>query len=209
MLDMQMGRKGVALIATMGLVLTAACGGGDADGDSAMGDTMNATGIGAAPGDTMGAAGAGGAMGDPMIVGQMSGANAAEIAAGQAAQEKAQNADVRQFAQMMVTEHQAMQAQVDSVVTQTNMQRAPVPDSLGRHLEEGRQRLTGQAAGAEFDRMYMDMQVTDHQNTLNALNAARGAAQSAELRTVIEAAIPKVQQHLDRAQQIRQGLGGA
>ena len=206
MLDRQMGRKGAALVAALGLAFTAACGGSDADGDSAMGDSLNAPGIGAAPGDSMGAMGG---MSDPMIVGTMSGANAAEIAAGQVAQDKAQNADVRQFAQMMITEHQAMQGEVDSVVTQTNMQRAPVPDSLGRHLEDMRQRLTSQAAGAEFDRMYMDAQVTDHQNTLTALNAARGAAQSAELRTVIEAAIPKVQQHLDRAQQIRQGLGGA
>ena len=101
-----------------------------------------------------------------------------------------------------------MQGQADSLVTRINLTAGPAPDSLGRHLEEMRQRLTSQAAGAEFDRMYMDSQVTDHQNTLNALRAAQSAAQNAQLRTVIQGAIPAVEGHLERARTIMTNLGG-
>lgn len=193
----------IATVAT--LVLAAACGGDSAgDGDTgAANDSLGAP--MAAGGDTMG--GMAGGMNDNTIVGQMSGANAGEIAAGQVASEKARNADVRRYAADMVTEHQRMQGQVDSLVATMNMSQAPVPDSLTRHLEQARTQLTGQAAGAEFDRMYMQMQVTDHQNTLNALRAAQPAAQNAQLRALIDAAIPAVEGHLERARTIVSGLG--
>lgn len=191
------------LVAVTTLALAAACG-GDAANDTTMADTMGTPTIGAA-GDSMGAMAA---MDDNAIVGMMSGANGAEIAAGQVAAEKAQNADVRQFATNMVEEHQRMQGQVDSLVATMNMTQAPVPDSLARHLEQARTQLTGQAAGADFDRMYMQMQVTDHENTLTALRAAQSAAQNAQLRALIDGAIPAVEGHLERARTIVSGLGG-
>ena len=191
------------LVMASTLALAAACG-GDAANDTTMADTMGASTIGAA-GDTM--AGAAGAMDDNMIVGMMSGANGAEIAAGQVAAEKAQNQEVRQFATSMVEEHQRLQGQVDSVVAILNLERAPVPDSLSQHLEQARQQLTSQAAGAEFDRMYMEHQVRDHQNTLNALQSVQNAVQNERLRTVVTGAIPAVQEHLERARTILQNLG--
>ena len=191
------------LVAVTTLALAAACG-GDAANDTTMADTMGTPTIGAA-GDSMGAMAA---MDDNAIVGMMSGANGAEIAAGQVAAEKARNADVRQFATNMVEEHQRMQGQVDSLVATMNMTQAPVPDSLARHLEQARTQLTGQAAGADFDRMYMQMQVTDHENTLTALRAAQSAAQNAQLRALIDGAIPAVEGHLERARTIVSGLGG-
>lgn len=189
------------LATTAALALAAACGG---DADQGASDTTTPT-IGAAA-DTMGGAMAD--MDDNAIIGMMSGANGAEIGAGQIAAEKAQNADVRQFATTMVEEHQRMQGQVDSLVSTMNLERAPVPDSLARHLEQVRTQLQGQAAGAEFDRMYMQAQVTDHQNTLNALRAAQPAAQNAQLRALIDATIPAVEGHLERARTIVTNLGG-
>ena len=194
------------LAAITTLALAAACGGGDAANDTSMADSMGAPTMGAGA-DTMAGAGTAG-MNDNTIIGMMSGANGAEIAAGQLAAEKAQNAEVRQYATRMVEEHQRMQGQVDSLVSTMNMDRAPVPDSLSQHLEQTRTRLQGQAAGAEFDRMYMQSQVTDHQNTLTALRGAQPAAQNAQLRTIIQNAIPAVEQHLEQARTIVTNLGG-
>ena len=193
------------LVAAATLAAAAACGGGDAASDTAMADTMAAPTIGAGA-DTMAGAAAG--MDDTTIVGMMSGANAGEIAAGEIAAEKARSADVRQYAANMVEEHRRMQGQVDSLVSAMNTGRAPVPDSLTRHLEQVRTQLQGTAAGAEFDRAYMQGQVTDHQNTLSALRAAQPAARNAQLRTLVDAAIPAVEGHLERARTIVAGLGG-
>ena len=190
------------------LVAAAACGGGDAATD----DTVGANaGIGAAPGDTVGAAapGTAGAMTDAQILAQMSLSNGAEISSSQLAQPKARNQQVKDFARDMIAEHQAMQGQADSLATRANITPSPAQgDTLQQALDRGREQLQGQAAGAEFDRMYMDMQVTAHEGTLALLNNARGAAQNADLQALIDQAIPKVQQHLDRARQIRGALGG-
>jgi putative membrane protein len=214
MFDRQTRRMGMGMLATGCLAVLAACG-----GDQAGTDTAGATGAatmpaaGAATGDTMGGTmggtAAAGAMSDAQILAQASGSNGAEIAAGQIAQGKARNTEVRNYARDMVTEHQAMQGQVDRVVTSAGITpQLAQPDTMQQKLDQARQQLQGQAAGPEFDRMYMDMQVRDHEATLNLLNAARGAAQNAEVRTVVEQAIPKVQQHLERARQIRGTLGG-
>jgi len=192
------------LLAVTTLAVVAACGGGDAANDTGMADTSAPPTMGAGADAMPGGA----AMDDNAIIGMISGANAGEIAAGQIAAEKAQNADVRQFATTMVQDHQRMQGQVDSLVSSMNAQNPPVPDSLTQHLEQVRTQLQGQAAGAEFDRAYMQSQVTDHQNTLNALRAAQPAAQNAGLRTLIDAAIPAVEGHLERARTIASSLGG-
>ena len=189
--------------------LLGACGGGDDAADSA--DTVGAT-MGAAPGDTLGMgtpAAAPAGLSDPQIVAQLSAANGLEIAAGELAGAKARSGDVQAFARDMVAEHQAMQGQVDSLVVRAGITPQPAaPDTLAEQAQQARQQLDGQAAGAEFDRMYMDMQVRDHEATLALLNAARSAAQHADLRTIIDGAIPKVTQHLERARQVRGGLGG-
>ncbi|HEY0971967.1 MAG TPA: DUF4142 domain-containing protein [Gemmatimonadales bacterium] len=203
-------RMGVAVGAALSMTL-AACGG---DTDTAAGDTAMVGGTAGAMTDTgvaPGAAGAAvGAMSDEQIMSRIGSANGIEIASSEIARDKATNADVKQFARDMVDEHQRLQGQADSLATQLNITPAPpAPDSLVDALEEARNRLTGQAAGAEFDRMYMDMQVQAHQNTLDLLNQASNATQNAELRTLIQNTIPVVQQHLDRARQISSGLGTA
>jgi predicted outer membrane protein len=55
--------------------------------------------------------------------------------------------------------------------------------------------------------MYMAQQVAAHQKTLQDLNNFQTVAQDQNLRTMIQGAIPKVQQHLDRARQIHSSLG--
>lgn len=205
-----MGRTGTALGVALSISL-AACG-GDA-GESAR-DTAMFGGAAADTADTGmtggAAAAAPGAMSDEQIMTQVGGSNGIEIAAGEIAAEKATNADVKQFARDMVEEHQRLQAQVDSLGMSLNVApQATAPDSLADALDDARNRLTEQAAGADFDRMYMEMQVQAHENTLNLLNQASAATQNAEIRSVLEDAIPVVQQHLDRARQVLNGLGTA
>ena len=209
-------RRTTAALAMACLAATAACGGRDdtATTDSAGAPTIGpATDTGALGAGATGAGATGAAAattgGDAAILAQMGAANGAEIAAGELAQPKARNQQVKDFARDMVTDHRAMQAQADSLAVRASITpAAPQPDTLQQKLDSARQQLQSQAAGAEFDRMYMDMQVRDHEGTLALLNASRGAARNADLRTLIEGAIPKVQQHLDRARQIRTALGG-
>jgi len=149
-------------------------------------------------------------MTDANILAAVSAANAGEIAGGELAGQKARDAEVKAFGRMMVTEHQAMQKQADSITTASNLQPQPAAnaDSIRRAATATSDSLKTMT-GADFDRAYIAAQVRDHQNTLTALQQFAGAAQNAQLRTMLQGAMPKVQQHLDRATQLQSKLGGS
>jgi predicted outer membrane protein len=68
----------------------------------------------------------------------------------------------------------------------------------------------GATAGSAtaFDRAYIAHQVMAHARTLQLVDAAAQRTQQAELRTLLETqARPKVQEHLQQAQQIQQRIG--
>ena len=86
--------------------------------------------------------------------------NMAEIQLGQLAAERAQDPQVKQFAQTMVDDHTKAQEQLKTVASDQNI---PIPSALdGKH-----QKLHDKLAklqGAEFDRAYMDAMVDGHKD---------------------------------------------
>ena len=147
---------------------------------------------------------------DANIVAALSVANAAEVAAGQLASNQARDAEVKAFGRMMVTEHRAMIQETDRIATAAGIVAAqgPKTDSIQQAATATSDSLKA-LRGAEFDRAYIASQVRDHQNTLTALQQFAGAAQNAQLKTMLQGAMPKVQQHLDRATQLQSKLGGS
>jgi predicted outer membrane protein len=86
--------------------------------------------------------------------------NMAEIQLGQLAVERAQDPQVKQYAQTMVDDHTKAQEQLKTVASNQNI---PIPSALdGKH-----QKLHDKLAklqGAEFDRAYMDAMVDGHKD---------------------------------------------
>jgi putative membrane protein len=60
--------------------------------------------------------------------------------------------------------------------------------------------------GAEFDRTYIDNEVTVHQAVIDFANQARVTTQNAELRALIEKASPVIKRHLDQAMAIQKQI---
>lgn len=193
-----MGRVGTAAIVALSFTL-GACGGDEVDTDTPLVDPTVAD---------VGMAGAGvPSWTNEEIMTQVSAANGLEIATSEIAREKATAEPVRAFAVDMVNEHQRLQGEADQLATTLNVvPQPPVPDTLTARLNEVRTRLQTETAGANFDRTYMEMQVQAHESTLNMLNSAVAATQVAEVRTLLQNAIPVVQQHLDRARTILAAL---
>lgn len=145
---------------------------------------------------------------DSDILTMVSLSNDAEVSSSRLAQTKATNAQVKAFAKQMVTEHTTMQKQgqqiaralqVEGTGTQASQDKMEMKDDKLSDLEG--------KSGADFDRAYMDMQVQAHERTLNELQQYQNMAQNAQLKQMITKAIPAVQGHLQKAQQIRQQLG--
>ena len=180
--------------------------------DSAAGTTGNnmagASAAGAAgAASTTGASGSTTALGDADIANVIHEVNAGEIAAGKIAQTKATNADVKAYAREMVQAHTALDKKSAKISGQQGATNAAVRDSVVNANQAMSSQLQSANSGADFDKAYIDGQVQGHQNALSFLQAAQNKTQNADLKKMIDAAIPDVQKHLDRARSLQSKVG--
>ncbi|HYD33878.1 MAG TPA: DUF4142 domain-containing protein [Methylophilaceae bacterium] len=133
-------------------------------------------------------------------------ANNAEIKAGQNAKTKAQSAEVKEFANQMITDHTAMDRKVRDLEKKLNLK--PQDSVLSRTLQTKANAaiatlkpLTGEA----FDEAYILSQVSMHGDVIEAArDSLMPSAQNAELKALLQEAAPKVEMHLKHAEQLQQ-----
>jgi putative membrane protein len=130
-------------------------------------------------------------------------ANEGEIQQGQAASTRATSADVRAFAQMMVTDHTAALNAARATFSRAGV--TPGDNDTTRTLRESSQRTVTNLAtysGTAFDRRYMQSQVDLHQWLLNTLDTALIPSSRGEVLTLLQTQRASVAAHLEHARQI-------
>jgi putative membrane protein len=135
-------------------------------------------------------------------------ANFGEVREGQIAREKASAPAVRDFASMMVTEHQAASAKTETELFKAEIESAD--STLSRQLDaesgaaaEHLKTLTGPA----FDRAYMERQVDVHQKLLDVIDRqVLPHAKKKAVKEQVNATRATVQQHLTKAQDVLRAL---
>ena len=145
-----------------------------------------------------------GTMTDANIFSALTTANAAEVEAGKEAATKATDADVKAFAQMMVTDHQAMLDKGNELARTLNI--VPVAGETAEDVREDSKDAAEDLkdeAGRDFNDEYIEKQIDAHENTLELLDRANNSTANADIKALIAEARPKVQAHLDRAKQIK------
>jgi putative membrane protein len=145
-----------------------------------------------------------GSQAEQQFVSQVAAENLMEVRLSQAAQQRATNPSVKQFAQRMVIDHTEMQKQWMAAAKKNGLEFKA--EMTPRHLQQAEQLRT--PTGAAFDQAYMGLMVQNHQENLSTFQAQRNAAHSADVRQLIEAALPTLQEHLTSAQQINGQVGG-
>jgi len=138
--------------------------------------------------------------------------NMDEIQTSQAALQRSQNAQVRQFAQMMIAEHTAVDREMMQMLHAKNM--TPQPNAAAQAAMQATRATVAnlnQRSGMDFDRAYMMHQVQAHRWTLTALDrslipSTRDLEMKAFLATRVR---PGVAMHLESAQRISASMGGS
>jgi len=163
---------------------------------------------GGAPADTAKGGGtAGAALTDANIMALLDEANKADSSAGAVAAKKATSADVKTFARKMMIDHHRLRADGAKLAKELKITLAPpANDPLAPAAEDETSVLQSTPKGAEFDRTYIEKEVSVHQAVLDLLDQAHRATQNAEIQKAIEKAKPIVQQHLDHAQKLQKRL---
>lgn len=150
-------------------------------------------------------------MDDGQIAAILAQADTAEIAPSELARDNAEDAAVREFAEMMIQEHGQLS---DSLRALTQAQGiVPTPnresDLLSTQTQATLQSLQGQS-GAAFDSAYVAAMVQSHELALNTIDdQLLPAASNPALRTAIEQQVrPRVAAHLEQIQQIQTTMTG-
>ena len=128
-----------------------------------------------------------------------------EIEAGRLAQEKSQNAQVRSLAQTIVTDHTAASDELRPLIiaagetppTEMDQRRKGMIDNLRA------------ASGADFDRAWINQQISAHQEALTLHRGfADDGADNAGLKAHAAKVVPTIEMHLERARALETATEG-
>ena len=149
--------------------------------------------------------------------------NHAEVEMAQLAVERAESPEVKQFAQMMIRDHTRAGNDLKQAVSRHNVEVAMQMDAKHQSLMDRLKTLRG----AEFDREYMNAMVEGHQDARDLIETRAGdrrttgptgtTGQAESHDEALDNAVkqwatktlPTVEQHLKRAEQIRDEIASA
>ena len=135
-------------------------------------------------------------------------ANTIDVEAGRLAKDKARNQEVVQFGNRMITDHTAVNEQASQLASRLNLTPADnsTSQSLKSSADQTMQDLQGKS-GADFDRAYIEHEVTYHEQVLDAIdNTLIPNAKNADVRALLEQTRPAIVAHLEMARKIQNVL---
>jgi putative membrane protein len=154
-----------------------------------------------------------------------------EIASSRLAEQKSQNAEIKQFAQHMIRDHEKTSQELQVLMPQVqgtgagvgsaypqgreptgsgamvSVQGGPQSDRLDQQHAALLQQLQ-QASGAEFDRLYVRQQITAHQQAVDMFRNYSQSGDNAQLKQWTAKTLPALQEHLQMAQRLQQATLG-
>lgn len=210
------------LIATSWLtsaILLVGCGSGngnrnnDMAGNSADSSGMRGEQAGMLANDSADMSGAGGMQGtaantqldDAQIANVAMTANRLDSTSAATVVDRLTNADAKNFARRMMTEHGAVMDSIRSIASNLGS------NATGNQLSTSMEQMAAQplqGTGATLDRAYMDSEVAMHQHVLNTIDQALlPQVRDASLKSLVERMRTAVAGHLQDAESIRSRLG--
>jgi putative membrane protein len=143
---------------------------------------------------------------DGQIIAFAVAANQGEIAQGRLAETKATSPAVKAFARQMVSDHRMMLKDVESFAKKQSIvadtTKSDVTD-LMKGANDGLNDLTTKAASTDWDKNYMDKQISAHKTVLDKLQDAEKSTTNPALKDMLNKAVGKVQSHLTKAQDVK------
>ena len=125
----------------------------------------------------------------------------AEISLSKLALKHSSDPQIKQFAQEMVTDHSKSTAMLKPIAAQHGVVLADNPGPANA----AKAKMLVKNSGADFDKTYLQLMESDHQNTLQAFQSEGPMVKDKKLKEFVATVQPIVAHHLQMAQQLRQG----
>lgn len=118
-----------------------------------------------------------------------------EVEAGRVAQQKGSSQEVKQYGQMMVDDHTKANEELKALASTKNI---TVPAAIGQDKQDKLAKLQ-EKSGAEFDREFMDLMVSSHEDAVNLFEKQAENGSDPELKSWAAGKVTVLKQHLDHA----------
>ncbi len=145
----------------------------------------------AAPKDTLDAA-------DVKFVKTESAAGTAELKLAELGVQKAERADVKAFAEMLVTDHTAANKELAGLATKKGVEVSAV---ISPKHAEAFQKLE-KATKADFDKEFLSDMVSDHKKCVKNFEEAAKDSKDADVKAWAEKMVPTLKAHLAKAEEL-------
>jgi putative membrane protein len=125
----------------------------------------------------------------------------AEVQGSQLAQDKSQNADVKEFAATMIKDHSTMIKEL----AELSKSKGYTPPDGPSIMQATELKALSALSGEAFDKMYVDrIGVASHEATIEQFEEATKEVQDADVKALAEKSLPKLRHHLEMAQALNE-----
>lgn len=121
--------------------------------------------------------------------------NLNEIELAQLAEQKSENDDLKGFAKMLETDHQAS---IKEIINLANTKSIVIPTSMTDDGKTNFKDLTN-LSNADFDRAYTTLMVKAHQDAITLFDKTSTESKDKAINALAKATLPKLHQHLNIA----------
>lgn len=122
----------------------------------------------------------------------------AEVKIAGLAVKKAENAEVKAFAEMLVTDHTKVNEELKMLATNKNVDLSAVIDPK----DAGTFQKLEKFSGAEFDKEYLGEVVSSHKKCLGAFEDISKESKDADVKAFADKIIPTLKAHHDKAKEL-------
>jgi putative membrane protein len=145
--------------------------------------------------------------GDIEVIAKIHQANQKEIEMAGMALEKAQSPQVKSYARKLRADHQAADKKLVAYVERKKMDQGrlePMATAGGATTasSDDAQRRLQAATGADFDTAFVTTMLAEHDKTIDLVKSARDSVTDRQLRSLLAAMVPRLEQHRKAAQDL-------
>ncbi|HEX9956709.1 MAG TPA: DUF4142 domain-containing protein [Fibrella sp.] len=125
-----------------------------------------------------------------------------EVMLGHMAQEKSQNAQVKEFADQMIKDHEKANSELEALATLKNI---TLPTTPGKDQQEDINEII-KLSGADFDKKYISYMKDDHEADVKEFKSAAQDAKDPSIKEFAAKTLPTLEMHLNMVKAIDEKL---
>jgi putative membrane protein len=146
---------------------------------------------------------AGSATADTAFVKKAADGGLAEVAMAKLAQEKAESAEVKAYAQKLEKDHTQANTELKQVASQKNITLPTAPSKMHQAKHDKLSKLSG----AAFDKAYVAAMLEDHQKDVREFQREASSGTDSDVKAFAAKTLPTLKDHLQEVQDLSKTMG--